>query len=408
MAKQKAAPAGGDQSGGEIMIVFGVALILFMLWYAYHTKIATLVLGVRGMQAWLIGWFTDGLEAERQWIRVMPRSKVTFGDMVTLSSRVGAYTRWVAAPILLWWGYKLFKNSPTERFRKTYTDVTLPKAVAGLYPWMRISVTNDFVKMDQEKGPWAIALTERQFVRKNGLRNEAKDIDEELSTVAFNCQLEKIFDGFESMKPHLKALCALFMTRANRDFDTGDKLLLQLASSYASNKPNFDGVDALIAKYKGSKIVKKLVAQHAYEKTLMMSLLEAARGGESGKDYLPPNWFLWLKGVDRSMWYALSDVGRRTAHVECAGPFGHWLAEKTIGKKQEVPWVDNAVQGLVNEVAKFVNDDDEHDGIFDTDAVRDFEDVPQLANVPSPEQVENAIKTGASRFIPNPIQFLKK
>jgi len=52
-------------------------------------------------------------------------------------------------------------------------------------------------------------------------------------------------------------------------------------------------------------------------------MLEKARSN----GVLPPNWFRWLKTVDRVTWYALNDLGLDVASVEAAGIRAHWLAE---------------------------------------------------------------------------------
>ena len=57
---------------------------------------------------------------------------------------------------------------------------------------------------------------------------------------------------------------------------------------------------------------------------LIASLLEMARID----GVLASAEFLWLKPVDRRMWYMLNCVGRQTAVAEIAGLFAHWQAEK--------------------------------------------------------------------------------
>lgn len=387
-----------------MLIVFGTLLILFMVWYAYHTRIAALVLAVRMGESWVITLFTSALLEDRAWMKYIPRSAVTFDDMVNISTKVGRYVRWVTVPILFLFGIYLFRKSPTERFRRKFTEKTLPQTVGRLYPWMRISLTNNFSEMDLTKGPWAIALTERQFARLHRLKNDLGEIDRERAALVFVKQMGSLFMGVESMRPHVKALYVLFLTRANRNFKAADTLLKQLANSYADKKPDLTGVDALLAQYKDSKVAKELQAHHAYERTLLMTMLERSRGGEAGKDNLPPNWFLWLKGVDRPLWYALADVGRRTPHVEAAGVFAHWLTEKARKKKLETPYVVNAVEGLVGEIKKFLNDDDQHEeGFSDTDDVREFEPLPPHIAIPSPEQVAQAFMTGKGGSLPKPV-----
>lgn len=400
MAK-KQHPAGGDpNSGGEGFVFFGVLLIGFMLWMAYHTRIATLVLGIRGLEAWVISLFTFQLEEVRAWMKYVRRDTVTAGQLLDVSAQVGSYIRWVTVPVLLGLGVWLFRRSPTERFRTTYTDKTLPRAVGHLYPWMLISLKNDFSKMDPDKGPWAFSLTERQFARKHKLRDERGEIDRDRAAAVFVKQIGSLWLGYDALKPHAKALFALFVTRINKDFAAGDKLLLQLATSAAQDKMDYTGVDELARKYIDTKPVKKLIAQHAYERTLLMSLLDRARGGETGKDLLPPNWFLWLKGVDRALWYALADVGRKTPHVECAGVFCHWQTEKARKAKLEIPWVRNAVTGLIGEMAKFINDDDAQEGIAEDDELLEPEALPPAPAIPTPEQAEMAFKQGHGHLLP--------
>lgn len=66
------------------------------------------------------------------------------------------------------------------------------------------------------------------------------------------------------------------------------------------------------------------VSKHAYTYTGLMSLLEAAREGAT----LAPSTFRWLKGRNRTLWFALNCVGKKVAFTESAGTFAHWLLEK--------------------------------------------------------------------------------
>ena len=406
MAKQRKPAGGGNDGSSELVVFVGVGLVLFMLWYVFHERIASALLALRIAESWVIGFFTPALEEERAWMKFVPRSTVTAGQMVDVSSQVGSYIRWVTVPVMLALGVWLYRKSPTERFRKTYTVVTLPQAVGDEYPWMRISLTNDFANMDQDKGNWAIAKTERQFARIHKLRNASGAIDRERAEAVFVRQLGSVFLGISAMQPHARALFALFAARTNRDFKAADQLLMQLANSFADGAPDYTGVDELIEKYKRTASVVASFEQHAYERTILMTLLERCRGGEGGKDYLPPNWFLWLKGIDRDLWYALADVGRRTPHVESAGVFAHWLTEKSRQKKLEVPYVRHAVDGLIAEMAKFLNDDDSFDGIFEGDDLMDQQAVPAAGSIPSPAEADKAFASGQGKRLARPTGYL--
>jgi intracellular multiplication protein IcmP len=84
------------------------------------------------------------------------------------------------------------------------------------------------------------------------------------------------------------------------------------------------------------------VQSHAYVLTVMAAMLVGARddGVQSSAD------FLWLKPVDRKLWYMLNTVGRQTPFAEVAGVYAHWLAEKEAGKRMLVPMVEEATKAL--------------------------------------------------------------
>ncbi len=74
----------------------------------------------------------------------------------------------------------------------------------------------------------------------------------------------------------------------------------------------------------------------------MASLLEGAR--DDG--VVPSAEFLWLKTIDRRLWYMLNSVGRQTPYPEVGGPFAHWRAEKAMGRRSLVPMIDEAIKAL--------------------------------------------------------------
>lgn len=61
--------------------------------------------------------------------------------------------------------------------------------------------------------------------------------------------------------------------------------------------------------------------------------------------------FLWLKTVDRGLWYALNNAGRRQFHVESAGVLAHYYKQQEAmqksGEKLDGPMVQEAVNGLL-------------------------------------------------------------
>lgn len=224
------------------------------------------------------------------------------------------------------------------------------------WPAIMPIVKEDLVSQDVNKGPWAMALTPMEFARKyNLLRKDDALLDnpvpgEEMTAGirrgdakrVFTMQLGPYWDGFERCSPQAYALSAVFMARMNRDRDAANNILKVLDKTFVDGKPDFSVARPVMKKYQNSELVQEVVAKHAYVLTVIASLLEAAR--EDG--VVPSSEFLWLKPVDRRLWYMLNCVGRQTPYSEVAGPFAHWKAEKEMGRRSLVPMIDEAIRAL--------------------------------------------------------------
>jgi intracellular multiplication protein IcmP len=137
------------------------------------------------------------------------------------------------------------------------------------------------------------------------------------------------------------ALFAVFAARNAGDTKAAAELLAHISAS-VTTKLNFSGAATLCKKHEKTKTVQRITQTHAYTLTVMASMLEAARedGVQASAD------FLWLKPVDRRLWYMLNTIGRQTPFVEVAGSFAHWLAEKQVGRRLLVPMVEEATNAL--------------------------------------------------------------
>jgi len=76
-----------------------------------------------------------------------------------------------------------------------------------------------------------------------------------------------------------------------------------------------------------------------------------------------PLHFLWLKPIDRRLWYMLNTVGRQVVPSEIAGAFAHWIFEKKMNKSLNSPMVDEAVIGLDKAINRMVYIPDEEENI---------------------------------------------
>jgi intracellular multiplication protein IcmP len=234
----------------------------------------------------------------------------------------------------------------------------LKKSEARLWPQIAPTLKLDLVVTPIDEGPWAMALSPMEFAKKHKILEEEKgqvtraharlygditvNLIKDKATVLLKKQIGPRWEGIDHSPIHVQALYAIFAARSHQDRKGAMEITKRIAASSETGKLDFTGVKELLAKHQGKRDVQQICSRHAYLMTVMASMLEFARldGVLASAD------FLWLKPVDRPLWYMLNCVGRQTPYVEVAGPFAHWLVEKSLNRRVTRPTVDQAVIAL--------------------------------------------------------------
>ena len=379
-------PPPGQSQGGEAdnsLGVFWITLALFVfcaaLWYFFHLYIIRFVFFVRYYEASFISLllpseWTQPLNNIQQLIHAMQArgyEGVTFTDMAHVSNTVGRYLRFPVALGLILLAMVLYTGNAISRYKKTYTMQRLLTQEKETWPQIMPVAKLNLVDEDLNKGPWAMSLSPMDFAKKynllvvekvltadSGFKNRgllAATIDRDESRKIFTLQVGSYWTNPENLPIHTRALLAVFAARISGDREAPTELLMQIAGSTANGKLDFSGTDALLKKHIDNKQVQKLIQRHSFVMTVMASMLALAR--EDG--VLPSADFLWLKPLDRRLWFMLNSVGRQTPFPEVAGPFAHWLAEKEIGRRLNVPMIEEAVNGLAEAMKEIIYKPDE-------------------------------------------------
>lgn len=270
-------------------------------------------------------------------------------SLLNVCTGVGKYLSIPVAAILSILGLIIYRSNLASKFKRIFNMQRLKVLDQREWPQITPVLKLDLVGTDLNEGPWAMALTPMEFCKRYNLLKIEKENNKTQATLlsgaahrVFSLQLGPIWNE-KRLPIHVKALFAIFAARANRDRDNADKLLLQIAASAAdTGKLNFTGSEELFTKHCSSKLAQRVVQRHGYLLTIMPSMLELARTD----GVLASAEFLWLKPVDRKLWYILNSVGRQTAIPEVAGIFAHWNAEKTIQRPLQVPMVEEAVKAM--------------------------------------------------------------
>ncbi|AHE67907.1 type IVB secretion system coupling complex protein DotM/IcmP [Legionella oakridgensis] len=348
----------GDNSMAPVWVMVLFILTVYVLWSVGHKYIVSAVFYINILQAKLINFFIGSgqLSNEIYLMQTLDPSAVDWEQMLILSRSVGDYTRYPVAAALVALGIFLYRSNVTLKFRKVYNMLTLRAQEQYNWPAIMPVVKLDLVSIDINEGPWAMAMTPMEFARKYQLLKKEdvlldKPIPGQEMTAGlrrgdakrvFTLQLGPYWDGFERCPPHARALAAVFMARMNRDRGSAVMILESLDKGYAEGKPDYSVANNTLRKFQDAENVQQIVTKHAYLLTVMASLLQAAR--DDG--VVPSSEFLWLKPIDRRLWYMLNCVGRQTPYAEVAGPFAHWKAEKAMGRRSLVPMIDEAIKAL--------------------------------------------------------------
>lgn len=154
------------------------------------------------------------------------------------------------------------------------------------------------------------------------------------------------------------------------DFAKARDQLNNAARGAAHGFTNLTVAQWLYTKYRNNSTAKKLFAIHHWEYTYLYEmLLQAKRQGKCG------HWeYMWLKPMNRILFYTQNTVGRLTPHTESAATFAQYIYERRVaasevgriplrklasGAHQHVIYIDKAVKGLMLEWERWKDGEDD-------------------------------------------------
>lgn len=351
---------GGDHSMAAAWIMGLVFLSLYVLWSLAKSQIVSFVFYFNIIEATLVNavLHDDKIDTYIYLLKTMNHSSVEFKQLVELSDFIGLYVRYPVIFIIIVLSFFLYRSDLTAKYKRNHSMQTLRKQEQANWPAISPIVNEDLVNVDINEGPWAMALSPMEFAKKNNLLKKNDILLDKTNYIpgqemtasirrgdakrVFTLQLGPAFNGFDKVPIHVSALAAVFMARINRDKAAAEEILVSLDKSYQAGSLKAPTARAVLKKYINTEIVQEIFVKHAYLLTVLASLLKAAR--DDG--VVPSSEFLWLKVVDRRLWYMLNCVGRQTPFVEVGGPFAHWRAEQEMGRSCRAPMIDEAIKAL--------------------------------------------------------------
>lgn len=373
---------GGGQDGNSensyalLWILFIVFVLAGLIWYFFQNQLITAFIAIKKYEVLAISFFIDNENVRKaiMWTESADHYNITMQDASVISTFIGQYLMYPLCFILGVMAVIMLKGTATMRYTKAYNMDTLAQQEKENWPQISPVVDIDLIAEDVGKGPWAMSMNPMQFARHYKLLKVEMMADRkaawkqegvtkatvirEAATQVFASQLGPLWQGVDALPPHTKALYAAFLARVEHDTDACRAYLGKMSKSAAKGTMDYSLTDEYIKKYQ-SKAADLCQKKHAYVSTVMAGMLTLARTD----GVLASSDFLWVKPIDRRLWYVLNCVGRQVSVPEVAGVYAHYFAERELGRALTVPMVDEAANALEIAIANIIYIADEGEEI---------------------------------------------
>ena len=366
--------SGSDNALGWFILSVIAVICLMIVWYYFHFEIKGFIRWIRYGEIWFTSWFLpsdytvpiDGrdinLEKSMEQIRELDNSQITNEVSRNISVLALYPLRWVYSIAFILIALWCLLKGPNTQFRKTHTLDRLIGWQSQTFPYIA-----PFVNFDPSKQParppgapvpaelpkFAEALGPEEWLAYEGIPVPDGVVDVSAAQQAFRKQLGQPWRGWAHLPRHKQVILAAFCLKSVRKRAESDNMLGDLSRAW-THKGGLSVSSGLLRQarsvLKNREISGKVLSkanQHAYENTAMLRSLLVARD-EGG--VLSPSQFVWVRGYDRNLWYALNNLGRQTYHMEALGSMAHFRIEKLTQRPVIRPRVGDAV----NMISKYM------------------------------------------------------
>ncbi|MDR3451048.1 MAG: hypothetical protein P4M15_15120 [Alphaproteobacteria bacterium] len=278
---------------------------------------------------------------------------LTGTSYVALGTLTTPYYRWPMAAILAVIGLYVLLFSPRNKFMTRHTLESFIEAQAKMWP-----VISPIVKFNPSKQGrilggevpdklpiFAEALAPEEWIAYHRIPVVNRIPNRDAVRRAFIQQLGPRWTGITGAPPHIRALFAAFALKGAQKREESDAMLGRLALAWSPDKgfkmesELASEIDKIIADPELGGKALKIADQFAWRTTALLGVLRWARA-QGG--VLAPGQFVWVRAEDRSLWYPLNNLGRRSFHTEGAGAMAHFMAEQAAAKPLPIPRIDTA------------------------------------------------------------------
>lgn len=359
-----------------LVVVFG---LIILLWYLQADNIRNGIRWMRVGEMWVSSIFLGDdymitkagrpigtLGQIRDTVSQLDKSQLNSKVMDLIALAALSPLRYVISFLLILMAFWALFKGPKSHYRSKLDLNMLIKRQSQTFP--AISPFATFNPSNQpprapgspvpaELPSFAEALGPEEWIAYYDIPVPNGKVDELAAARAFSLQLGPVWRGTLHMAPYRQVLLAAFCLKSMRKRSEADEMLGRLSKCWTFERGlKVDG--SLVRQARkilrnrdlSGKILSKC-NQHAFENTVLLRALNTAR--EEG-GVLAPAQFLWLRGVDRLLWYPLNNLGRQSHHMEALGAICHYKAEKMAQRPIPRPKVDDAVKSISEYISSSV------------------------------------------------------
>lgn len=345
-----------DSSNDIIYVLLAIVLLVVGIWWLFGDGIKYWYLTVKLWQTEFINavYSTESSKEIINAIKTKPASGWSLGKLAIVGDFVGNIVNVFYAVIVAYLSYVVWSGNPSKKFNRVFTTQTLKESEQVLYPFIAPAINPTLINEPLESGKFAMGIKPYDFAVKYKLllkNDDPKTIDETRTTKLFASQLGEVWNGFDNLRPHEKAMFGVMIACICDDKKSAMAAINEMAisSTTAGSKMPEMGLAISLLKYKNEEKVLKAIENSAFVYTAFIQLVALAR---KSVGVLPSSYFTWLKPRDRTLWYVLNGAGRQVSWVETAGIYAHWAAEVAGKRKIFVPCVAEATTGLIKALSE--------------------------------------------------------
>ncbi|HGB0710623.1 TPA: IncI1-type conjugal transfer protein TrbA [Salmonella enterica subsp. enterica serovar Typhimurium] len=281
--------------------------------------------------------------------------EISFARWVSVMDQTIGILWLFLVPLTAWSLWEWWKHPAQSRFTRRPLDISnLPHALAPVSPALTPVLSGgDSRKLfhGKKRPEHRPALTPEAFVEQHALVRDMQ-LDVAATRACFMAQLGSPLTSWRVMAPHEKALFAVFGLQyflGDRQAATGLMNALNLSCRISSRRdtgrktvPVYSLARTAFKKVTETEGARQWLKQHRYVRSALVWLYA------HDLRLTPPNW-LWLKGVDRTLFYALHRANTTKGFIEGAGVVAVARTESEAMRFSlpcPEPCVEEAVEGL--------------------------------------------------------------